>query len=141
MKQMTTIKASVAIDTNIILYCFDEDLNAAKKLIALDILSCFPSFSSQVLSEVINICHKRWKYNKSRLIKVANFLIENCTLHPIDHETITLAHSLILKYDFRYFDALIIASAITSNCNILYSEDMQHNMLVENKLTIINPFL
>ncbi len=138
---MITIKNTVAIDTNIILYCFDENTQAAKKVLALDIITGFPNFSSQALSEVINICHKRWKYNKSRLIKVSNFLIENCALHPIDHETITLAHSLILKYDFQYFDALIIASAITSNCTILYSEDMQHEMVVENKLTIINPFL
>lgn len=138
---MITIKASVAIDTNIILYCFDQDLNATKKLTALDIISGFPIFSSQVLSEVINVCHKRWKYNKLKLVEVSMFLLQNCILFPIDQTAVTLAHSLILKHDFQYFDALIIASAINSNCTILYSEDMQHNMLVENKLTVINPFI
>jgi predicted nucleic acid-binding protein len=138
---MITIKSSVAIDTNIILYGFDANLNAAKKLVALEIIGGFPDFSSPVLSEVINICHKRWKYSKSNLIKTVNFLLQNCSLSPIDYATVTLAHSLIAKHDFQYFDALIVASAIISNCTILYSEDMQHNMVVENKLTIINPFL
>lgn len=141
MKLMITIKASVAVDTNIILYCFDENLLSPKKITALDIVSGSPGFSTQVLSEVINVCHKRWKYSKSKLIGVADFLLQNCVLSPIDYATVSLAHSLISKYDFQYFDALIVASAINSDCTILYSEDMQHNMLVENKLTIINPFL
>lgn len=139
---MITIKPNVAIDTNIIIYAFDENLYAPKKLIALEIIrNDLPTFSSQVLSEVINICHKRWKYSKDNLIKATEFLLNNCTLTPINIETISLAYSLILKYDFQYFDALIVASAINYNCSILYSEDMQHNLLVEKQLTIINPFL
>jgi predicted nucleic acid-binding protein len=37
-------------------------------------------------------------------------------------------------------DLLIVATAIESGCSILYSEDMQHNQNIENKLVIINPF-
>lgn len=134
-------KSSIAIDTNIIIYCFDENLHSSKKIAALNIISQSPAFSSQVLSEVINICHKRWKYSKQNLVRVANFLLQNCKLHSIDIQEIALAHQLISKHDFQYFDALIIASALNNNCTILYSEDMQHQMLVENKLTLINPFL
>jgi predicted nucleic acid-binding protein len=47
----------------------------------------------------------------------------------------------MLRYDFQFFDAIIIASALLSNCDILFSEDLQHKQLIENKLTIINPFI
>ena len=33
------------------------------------------------------------------------------------------------------------ATALENNCTIIYSEDMQHNQLFENKLKIINPFI
>lgn len=138
---MITIKSSSAIDTNVIIYCFDEDLSSAKKLSALNIINQTPYFSSQVLSEVINIFHKRLKYSKINLIRVSNFLLQNCKLQPVTYQNIDLAHQLIQKYDFQYFDALIVSSAIISNCTILYSEDMQHNMFVEKQLIINNPFL
>jgi len=43
-------------------------------------------------------------------------------------------------YKFQFYDCLIIATALENNCTILYSEDMQHNQLIEDKLTILNPF-
>jgi len=54
-----------------------------------------------------------------------------------------ISNALILKdrYKFSYFDSLIIASALENNCDILYSEDIQHNQIIEDKLKIINPFL
>lgn len=138
---MITNKQSTAIDTNIIIYAFDENLSSPKRLVALDVITATPVLSSQVLSEIVNILHKRWKYSKAKLIETVNFLIQNCVLFPVNNHIVLLSHKLILKYDFQYFDALIVASAITSNCSVLYSEDMQHNMLVENRLSIINPFL
>jgi len=46
----------------------------------------------------------------------------------------------IEKYKYQYYDSLIIATAIENGCSILYSEDMQHNQNIENKLVIVNPF-
>ena len=45
------------------------------------------------------------------------------------------------KYNLQYYDALIIATALENHCNIIFSEDMQHNQIIENQLTIINPFI
>jgi predicted nucleic acid-binding protein len=36
---------------------------------------------------------------------------------------------------------LTLSAAIESEASILYSEDMQHNQLIEKQLRIINPFL
>ncbi|MFM6846199.1 MAG: PIN domain-containing protein, partial [Dolichospermum sp.] len=45
------------------------------------------------------------------------------------------------KYNYSYWDSLIIATALLSECSIIYSEDMHHNQLIENTVRIINPFV
>ncbi len=44
------------------------------------------------------------------------------------------------RYGFSWWDALIVASALRQECTLLLSEDLQHNLVVDNRLTIINPF-
>ena len=40
-----------------------------------------------------------------------------------------------------YWDSIIVASALENRCSILYTEDMQHGQVVDQRLTIVNPFL
>jgi predicted nucleic acid-binding protein len=44
------------------------------------------------------------------------------------------------KYKLSFYDSLIVTSAILSDCKTLYSEDLHHNLIVEKKLKVINPF-
>jgi len=34
-----------------------------------------------------------------------------------------------------------VASALENKCNILYTEDLQYNQLIEDGLRILNPFV
>lgn len=84
---------------------------------------------------------ERIQFTKPNLLVLwANFL-RDCNVIPSDSQSFHRAIQLVNHYNFQLFDALIVAYALNANCEIFYSEDMQHNMLVENKLTIINPFL
>ena len=51
------------------------------------------------------------------------------------------AWTLMERYRFSYFDSLILASALATGCQILYSEDLQHGQAIDGRLTIVNPFL
>ncbi len=55
--------------------------------------------------------------------------------------TVSLAMDLAEKYRYTYFDSLILASALEANCESLYSEDLQHGQVIDQRLRIINPFL
>ncbi|MBW4578546.1 MAG: PIN domain-containing protein [Tildeniella nuda ZEHNDER 1965/U140] len=59
----------------------------------------------------------------------------------IDTPKVTQALEIASRYGYTYWDSLIISTALASDCTILYSEEMQHNQPIENKLRIINPFL
>lgn len=43
------------------------------------------------------------------------------------------------RYRYGFYDALIIAAALSAGCTRLYSEDLQHGQQIEG-LTIENPF-
>ena len=49
------------------------------------------------------------------------------------------ALDLQTRYQFRFYDALIVAAALAAGCTRLYSEDLQHGQRIEG-LTIVNPF-
>ena len=127
------------VDSNIVLYLMDED--ERKKIISRKLLSNNPNISAQVLTEVANVCRYRFKYKKHELLILWSDLLKDSNLISTNHESIEKAIQLVERYDFQLFDALIVSDALWSGCTILYSEDMQHNMLVENQLTITNPFL
>ncbi len=59
----------------------------------------------------------------------------------IDASKVLQAIELNIRYGYSYWDSLIIATALQRDCDILYSEDMQHDQLVESKLRIINPLI
>jgi predicted nucleic acid-binding protein len=130
----------IALDSNILIYNHSIECED-KKLIARNFFKENPVVSSQVLSEYINVIKRNFKIPKLKLIQLCSLWLEKCTVQPVVFSTLKLAQSLIVKYDFQVFDSIIIASALEANCDILYSEDIQDGLLVEDKLTIKNPFV
>jgi predicted nucleic acid-binding protein len=43
------------------------------------------------------------------------------------------------RYRYSFYDSLILAAALSSGCDRLYTEDLQHGQRIEG-LTIVNPF-
>lgn len=129
----------IAVDTNIFLYSLDQ-FYPDKQERALDLIADRPTICTQNLSEFANVCLRRWKYFKSRVASLIDVFAEECNYVVLDKYTILRASKIMHKYDFQYFDALIISAALNSGCEIFYSEDMHHQLLVENQLRIINPF-
>jgi predicted nucleic acid-binding protein len=78
---------------------------------------------------------------KEQILDICLDDLECCNIHAITLSTLRLARKLISKYDFQLFDSIIVASSLETGCEILYSEDFQHNQLVENRIRIINPFI
>lgn len=40
-----------------------------------------------------------------------------------------------------FWNSLISASALDNKCSLLYSEDMQHGLMVDNTLKLVNPLM
>ncbi len=127
-------------DTNIIAYNYD-DAEPDKCIFISDVLASVErNISTQVLSELANILSKKFKFPWSAIAAAHSELKANFTLHLLTEHTIAKAVSLAERYKYSYYDSLILASAIEAQCEVLYSEDFQHNQLIEG-VCIINPFL
>ena len=132
---------NVFLDTNIFVYLYSED-EPEKQSIILDILeqaNCVTS--TQVLNEFCSVCLRKLKTPVNEVLQSIEEIRDNCELCYIDIEIIKKTLKLNSKYGYSYYDCLILASALLNDCAYLYSEDMQHNQLIEEKLKIINPFL
>ncbi len=136
----------IFFDTNILVYLFDtsdKSKNArAKSLISEGKVDASLHISSQVINEFINITTRKIKnpINFERQKDILKFLNVIFIVNPLTIHTSQKAISLKLKYKYAFWDALILASAIENNCDILYSEDMQHGQLIEGGLKITSPF-
>ncbi len=130
---------SIFIDSNICVYAFDKtDMRKTHK--ALDLISLSPAISPQVIIETYNACYRKLKLPQEVCEENTLFLCDITEVFPIDADVFRTAVKIKKKYGFSFLDSCIVASAYMANCSILYSEDMQHNLIVENTLTIMNPF-
>ncbi len=134
----------VFLDTNIWLYAFMQGSQTGRRDVAADLISKKTQtiiVSYQVINEVcVNLLKKGGASEElvkglihdffSRYAPVAND--EACLIRASD-----LRGSLSLAY----WDSLIVASALENRCSILYTEDMQHGQVIDQVLTIVNPFL
>ncbi|MET4081819.1 putative nucleic acid-binding protein [Pedobacter sp. UYP30] len=130
---------SIFLDSNVALYAFDH--GSLKNKVALALLETRPIISTQVVLESVNICLKKFKFSKEISFEHGAHLMSICSLVLIDAGTINLAFDISIRYQFSYWDSLIISSAIQNRCRKLYSEDLQHNQVINESLTIVNPFL
>lgn len=133
----------VFIDTNILVYAFLENdkirHDASVKLMS-DIIGSEVFVSIQVMSEIYAALSKNGVGHEA-VAKYISELDEKMNIQPICFDTVKKCLSLKMKYSYSYWDSLILASSLESGCKVVYSEDMQHGQVIEQTLTIMNPFL
>ena len=59
---------------------------------------------------------------------------------PVTENTVRDAMTVGLRYGLSHWDSLIVAAALGTGCDTLYSEDMQDGQVFEDRLTVRNPF-
>jgi predicted nucleic acid-binding protein len=127
------------IDSNICVYAFDKS-DTRKSQKAFDLISQSPVISSQVIIETYNACYRKLKLPQDVCDENTLFLCDLAQVTEINNEVIKKAIEFKRRYSFSFLDACIVAAAHNAGCAILYSEDLHHGLLVENMLTILNPF-
>ncbi len=62
------------------------------------------------------------------------------TVHPVTIETHETGLTLAERYNLSTYDAMIAASALHAKCDTLWSEDMQHGLMLGENIRVLNPF-
>ena len=135
------MKDKVFIDSNILIYAYSID-EPAKRQVVEDLLNQYDVIiiSTQTINEFVNVMTRKKRLDYKQVSLVVKELFSVFIVQIVDFEVIQKAIELAIRHHYSYFDSLIIAAAIAANCSVLYSEDMHHEHLIENRLKIINPF-
>lgn len=126
------------LDTNILIYAITENDPRAEKARAL--LAEGGRLSIQVLNEFVAVARRKFYMQWSEILEALAAFQAVCP-NPISltHLTHKAALGIAERYGYRIYDSLIVAAALESNCDILYSEDLKNGQLIEG-LQIRNPF-
>ena len=137
------MKDRVFLDTNVLVYAkleTEDDREKRDTAIALiQQLKDRPVVSIQVLNEFSSVLI-RHNISNHIIREAIQAIIEDSIVIPLDIALVWQTWMIKDKYIFSYWDSMITAAALKSGCNILYSEDLQHEQLMEDQLKIINPF-
>jgi predicted nucleic acid-binding protein len=129
------------LDTNVIIYAH-TDLNIAKQQIAQSLINQQDTIvSTQVCTEFVNALHRKFKVDWPTVHGLLGNLLSNLPVHINTTTTVLEAIRLVQVHQFSWYDSLIVASALETGATKLYSEDLHHGLLIDKRLTIINPFI
>ena len=135
----------IFVDTNILVYCFDSS-DMIKKEKAVQILESLWESSSgvsslQVLKEFfVTVTAKLPEKMDFKSAKSAVTGLLSWNLFMENRNSLEKSFEIIQKYQLSFWDANILSAAILSDCNKIYTEDLQHGQVIEG-VQILNPFL
>ena len=127
------------IDTNIVIYLTSGDAVKANR--AEEIIVEGSTVSVQVLNEVANVARRKMRLGWPETRQILDLLSALVDVRTLTTEVHDVGVDLAERYDLSIYDAMIMASALEADCDLLYSEDMQHGMRINDRLTIVNPFV
>ena len=136
------MKDKILIDSNVWIYLASKQDDRKKKIAGELIDRHFSSIilSVQILGEIFTVLDRKTDLTKKEIANITSYYADSYKVIYSGKEIFNEAVKIRLKYGYSFFDSLIISTGIVADCAILYSEDLQHNQLIENKLRIINPF-
>ena len=131
------------LDTNVFVYLFDET-DLRKRGIAWDTVTQSiehgtGAISYQVAQEALNVLTRKLNASPTTAQRFLDDVLSPLWRLGPSPELFERALEIRARYAFGWYDALIVASALTCGAERLLSEDLQHGQRI-GRLRIVNPF-
>jgi predicted nucleic acid-binding protein len=127
------------LDTSVLLYLLSANDAKADQVEAL--LADYGNISVQVLNEFSAVAKGKLAMSFADIREILSTGRVPCHVHPLTVETHERALEVAERYRFSIYDSPIVASALLADCRLLSSEELQHRQVIDQQLTVINPFL
>ena len=133
--------ARFAVDSNVIASLFSSDAAKAERAEALMVQGTpKPVISTQVLNEVTLLMRREMGLSWPEIDTLLGDVGAFCEIVPLTLEAHKEARCIAAHYGFGFYDSCIIAVALLEECEVLYSEGMQHDQVIFDRLTVVDPF-
>lgn len=128
-----------AIDSNIAIYAFSKN---ERRLTSMELLRKGPRISVQLLNEFTSVSLRKRKIGWAEIEESLDIITHLASsTRPIGYDVHDAGRIVAKRYGLGFYDSLIVAASLLDQCQILYSEDMHHGLVINDQLTITNPFL
>ena len=131
--------AKTFFDTNVILYLFSADLTKADR--AQELVASGGQVSVQVLNELASVMRRKLNFSWREVIDITTQVRIMCPVTPLTVETHVRGLQTAERYGMSVYDGMIVASAVLSGCATLFTEDMQDGQVIDDQVTLRNPFV
>ncbi|MDZ4875809.1 MAG: hypothetical protein CLLPBCKN_005229 [Chroococcidiopsis cubana SAG 39.79] len=135
------------LDSNVWLYRlttdpnYNEAIEVRKRYIAIELTNNVNGIvSTQVINETCSVLLRKAAFTEEQIQQVIQSFYNRVAVVKLTSNILINAFNLRTRYSLSFWDGLIVATALSTNAKILYSEDMQDNLVIERQLTIVNPF-
>ena len=133
------ISASPFLDTNVLVYSVAK--NDARSDIAEALLAAGGVVSVQVFNEFAATARRKLGMSWVEITEVLDAIRVLCpSPRAVSIDTHDAAVKIARTHGFHMYNALVVASALAAGCETLYTEDLQDGQVIEERLTIRNPF-
>jgi predicted nucleic acid-binding protein len=134
------------LDSNILIYQFDrkalQKRSIARDIVADALTTNSALISFQVVQETLNVITRKLPIPMAELDVqdvLNNILLPLMRVMP-SAALYTDALRIAQRYQFSFYDSMIVAAAQSAGCKRLLTEDMQHGQVIDG-LRIVNPFI
>ena len=98
-----------------------------------------PILSVQVINEICVNLIKKAGFTEEQISQLVEAFYEKYPIIEMDESILLDASQLQQEYALSFWDSIVVACALAAEAQILYSEDMQHGLVVRETLEIKNP--
>lgn len=132
----------IALDTNVLVY-FDDEADVVRRAAVRQVVARLPADSvvipAQVMAEFARVLLHKQGYSPSEVQSLLTRWSKAYEVVETSLGIIASAVDLNSEYPISFWDAVVLSSATSANCQILLTEDMDHGWMWSG-VTIVNPF-
>ena len=88
----------------------------------------------------MSISSKKAQFSEQQVQQLVESFYAKYLVVELNKPLLLKASVLRAQYAFSFWDSTIVASALYADAAVLYSEDMQDGLVIENRVRITNPF-
>jgi len=125
-------------DTNVLLYLLSAEPGRADRV--EEVLAAGGTISVQVLNEFTSVALRKLGMRVAEVREALAPIIDICQVIALTTQIHQRGLAVAERYRFSFYDALIVAAALESGCTTLFSEDLQDGQVIDQTLTVKNPF-
>ncbi len=125
-------------DTNVLLYLLSAEPGRADRV--EEVLAAGGTISVQVLNEFTSVALRKLGMRVAEVREALAPIIDICQVIALTTQIHQRGLAVAERYRFSFYDALIVAAALESGCTTLFSEDLQDGQVIDQTLTVRNPF-